>query len=75
MFMCVLVYYVYIIFLAPSRLNRRASFHPPQRQEHIQDVIESTTGPTSKWCKDVAQTPENVPWHKSGECRNIWFPL
>ena len=55
MFMCVLVYYVYIIFLAPSRLNRRASFHPPQRQEHIQDVIESTTGPTSKWCKDVAK--------------------
>ena len=34
--------------LAP---NRRI----PRRQEHIKDVIESTTGPTSKWCKDVAR--------------------
>lgn len=26
-----------------------------KNKEHIQDVIESTTGPTSKWCKDLAK--------------------
>lgn len=54
MFMCVLVYYT-SYFLHPTDSSQTCQFPPTGRQEHIQDVIESTTGPTSKWCKDVAK--------------------
>ena len=53
-FICVLVYYT-SYFLQPTDSSQTCQFPLTGRQEHIQDVIESTTGPTSKWCKDVAK--------------------
>ena len=61
MFMCVLVYYVYIIFLAPNRLNRRASFHPPTKPGAHSGCDRKYHWPHQQMVQRRGQTPEMSP--------------
>ena len=50
------IFIMHVLCLHNNFFRPTASQFPAlRRQEHIQDVIESTSGPTSKWCKDIAK--------------------